>query len=51
VIGKIVQDVELVNVALRGILKYWEPLLHGIYSQETVPWFDRLWTNCIQEET
>jgi hypothetical protein len=40
-----------VNVALRGLPKSWEPFVQGICARETVPGFDRLWTDCIQEET
>jgi hypothetical protein len=50
-IGETIQDVELVNVALRGLPKSWEPFVQGICARETVPGFDRLWTDCIQEET
>jgi hypothetical protein len=50
-IGETVQDVELVNVALRGLPKSWEPFVQGICARETVSGFDRLWTDCIQEET
>jgi hypothetical protein len=45
------QDVELVNVALRGLPKSWEPFVQGIYAQETVPVFDRLWNDCSQDGT
>jgi hypothetical protein len=40
-----------VNVALRGLPRSWEPFVQGICARETLPGFDRLWTDCIQEET
>jgi hypothetical protein len=46
-----VEDVELVNVALRGLPRSWEPFVQGICARETLPGFDRLWSECIQEET
>ena len=46
-IGDKVENVELVNVALRGLPKSWEPFVQGICAQEKLPDFDRLWTNCI----
>jgi hypothetical protein len=51
VIDKKVHDAELVNVVLRVIHIYWEPFVHDIYVRETVPWFYRIWNDCIQEET
>jgi hypothetical protein len=50
-IGETVQDVELVNVALRGLPRSWEPFVQGICARDKFPDFDRLWTDCIQEET
>jgi hypothetical protein len=50
-IGETVQDVELVNVALRGLPRSWEPFVQGICARDKLPDFDRLWTDCIQEET
>jgi hypothetical protein len=46
-IGEIVKDVELVNVALRHILRFWEPFVQGICAQDMFLDFDRLWTYCI----
>jgi hypothetical protein len=51
VIGEVVLDVELVNVALNGFTKAWEPFIMGICSQEKLPKWERLWDACIQEET
>jgi hypothetical protein len=50
-ISEKVEDVELVNVALRDLPRSWEPFVHGIYAQKIVSLFDRLWTNCIHDET
>jgi hypothetical protein len=46
-----VEDVELVNVVLRGLPRSWEPFVQGICAQEKLLDFDRLWIDCIQEET
>jgi hypothetical protein len=44
-------DVELVNVVLWCIPRSWEPYMHGICARETLVGFDRIWNDCIQEET
>jgi hypothetical protein len=50
-IGEKVDDVELVNVALNGFTKSWEPFVKGICAREKLPNWERLWDDCIQEET
>jgi hypothetical protein len=45
------QDDKLVNVALRGLPRSLEPFVQGICAREKLPYFHRLWTDCIQEET
>jgi hypothetical protein len=42
-----VEDDELVNVVLIGLLRSWEPFVQGICAQEMVSGFDRLWINFI----
>jgi hypothetical protein len=44
VIGEAVDDTELVNVGS------WEPFVQGICAQDKLPPFEKLWTDCIQEE-
>ena len=44
-------DAELVNVALNGFTKAWEPFIVGICTKERPPNWERLWDDCIQEET
>jgi hypothetical protein len=36
-IGEVVLDAELVNVALNGFTKTWEPLIIGICAREKLP--------------
>jgi hypothetical protein len=48
--GEVVDDIELVNVALNGFPGSWEPFLQGICAREKFPPFARLWINYIQEE-
>jgi hypothetical protein len=50
-IGDKVEDVELENIALRGLPRSWEPFVQGICAWEKLPEFDILWTDCIKEET
>jgi hypothetical protein len=44
--GHVLLDVELV-----GLPRSWEPFLQGICAREMFPGFDRIWIDCIQEET
>jgi hypothetical protein len=46
-----VDDIELVNVALNGFTKSWEPFVKGIRAREKLPDWQRLWDDCIQQET
>jgi hypothetical protein len=50
-IGEVVLDAELVNVGLNGFTKAWEPFIMGICAREHLPKWERLWDDCIQEET
>jgi hypothetical protein len=50
-IGEAVLDSELVNVALNGFTKSWEPFIMGICAREKLPKWERLWDDFIQEET
>jgi 3-oxoacyl-ACP reductase-like protein len=49
-ISEAVDDTKLVNVALNGFPRSWEPFVQGIFAQEKLSPFDRLWTDCTQEE-
>jgi hypothetical protein len=49
-IGEIISDRELVLTTLNNLPKHWEPFLQNISGREKLPTFDRLWTNCTQEE-
>jgi hypothetical protein len=50
-IGEKMEDVELMNVALNGLPKSWEPFVKGVCARENLPDWQRLWDDCIQEET
>jgi hypothetical protein len=50
-IGEVVLDTERVNVALNGFTKAWEPFIMGICAQEKLPKLEKLWDDCIEEET
>jgi hypothetical protein len=43
-------DRELVLTTLNNLPKHWEPFLQSISGREILPTFDRLWTDCTQEE-
>jgi hypothetical protein len=45
-----VTDEELVRMTLNGFSKPWAPFIKGIVARETLPKFDRLWDDFIQEE-
>jgi hypothetical protein len=49
-IGEIMSDRELVLTTLNNLPKSWEPFLQSISGREALPTFDRLWTDCTQEE-
>jgi hypothetical protein len=49
-IGEIMSDRELVLTTLNNLPKQWEPFLQSISGRESLPTFDRLWTDCTQEE-
>jgi hypothetical protein len=50
-IGEKKEDAELMNVALNGLPKSWEPFVKGVCARENIPYWQRLWDDCIQEET
>jgi hypothetical protein len=50
-IGEKMEDTELMNVALNGLPKSWEPFVKGVCARENIPDWQRLWDDCIQEET
>jgi hypothetical protein len=50
-IGEKVDEAEVVNVALNGFTKSQEPFIKGVYARENLPDWQRLWDDCIQEET
>lgn len=49
-IGETIDDGDIFLVALNGILVSWEPLIQGISAQNNQTSFDRLWSDCVQEE-
>ena len=49
-IGDTIDDAELVTVTLNGFPPSWDPFVQGICARAELPKFDRLWTDCVQEE-
>jgi hypothetical protein len=49
-IGEIMSDRELVLTTLQNLPKLWEPFIQSISGRDALPTFDRLWTDCTQEE-
>jgi hypothetical protein len=43
-------DKELVLTTLNNLPKQWESFLQSICGRGSLPTFDRLWTDCTQEE-
>jgi hypothetical protein len=50
-VGEKVDNIELVNVALNGFSKLWEPFVKGVYARDKLPNWERLWHDWIQEKT
>jgi hypothetical protein len=50
-IGEEIVDAELLNMTLNDLLMSWEPFVKGICACHNLPNFERLWDNCILEET
>jgi hypothetical protein len=50
-VGEKVANAALVNMALNGFPASWEPFVKGICARENLPNSERLWDDCIQEET
>jgi hypothetical protein len=51
VVGEKVEYAELVNLALNGFPTSCEQFVKDICTRENFPDFERLWDDCIQEET
>jgi hypothetical protein len=49
-IREIMTDRELVLTTLQNLPKSWDPFIQSIIGRESLPTFDRLWTDCTQEE-
>ena len=50
-VGEIIVPTELVRIALNGLPKTWENFVDGIVAQENLPGWQRLWDDCVQNET
>jgi hypothetical protein len=50
-IGETITKRELIMTTLNALPRHWEPFLQSISGREDLPEFDRLWTDCTQEET
>jgi hypothetical protein len=46
-----VDDVELVTTTLNGFPSSWDPFVQGICTRSKLPKFDKLWSDCTQEES
>jgi len=51
VIEDLVNDKELVTITLNGLPPSWEPFIQGVCDRDKFPKFDKLWVDCVQEET
>jgi hypothetical protein len=50
VVGEIVDPTVLVRTTLNGFSKPWENFVRGIVARETMPSWERLWDDFVQEE-
>jgi hypothetical protein len=50
-IGDSIDDVELVTITLNGFPSSWDPFVQGICARRKFPKFDKLWSDCTQEES
>ena len=50
-IGDSVDDVELVTTTLNGFPSSWDPFVQGICARSKLPKFNKLWSDCTQEES
>ena len=49
-VGEVVDNSELIRVALNGFSKYWESFVRDIVARENMPSWERLWDDFVQEE-
>jgi hypothetical protein len=48
-VGEAVSDIESVNTSLNGFSNSWEPFVNGICARETLPLFEMIWDDFMQE--
>jgi hypothetical protein len=49
-VGETVPYRDMVNFALLGFSKSWENFIDEVSGRETLPDWERLWSDCVQEE-
>jgi hypothetical protein len=49
-VGEVIQDSELVHIALNGFTKEWEVFVKCVVGREKLPDWSRLWDDFTQEE-
>ena len=49
-VGVIVDDEDLVNMALLGLPKIWHSYQDSVNGREKLPGWERLWSDLVQEE-
>jgi hypothetical protein len=50
VVEEVVDETELVRIALNGFTKKWEVFVRGVVAREKLPHWERLWDDFTQEE-
>jgi hypothetical protein len=45
-----VKDQESVSITLKGLGRSWIPFFQGVFTQENIPGFPKLWVDLVQEE-
>ena len=51
VVGEVVPNAELVWISLNGVSKPWDVFLEALVARETLPTWDRICYDFVQEET
>ena len=49
--GEVIHDKELSIYIVCGLPNSWENFVHTVTSRDTLPNYDRLWSNCTEEKS
>jgi hypothetical protein len=49
-VGETVPERDMVNFALLGFPKSWENFVDAVNGREKLPYWERLWSDCVQKD-